>query len=523
MGRPATVFAIALAAATLYAGIHFGSTTAGGADSYGYVSEAGLFLQRRIAIREDIVRQSPWPHAADTWAPLGFRASPHAADAIVPLYAPGLPALMAIVQAAAGFCAAFVVVPLCGALTVWLTFVAGQRLFERPLVSTASAVLVASSPIFLYQLMNPMSDVPVTAAWTAALVAAASGWPLAAGVASGIAVAIRPNLAAAAIALLAWHVIAGHRPLRYAAGVAPFVAAIGLLNASAYESAVISGYGTLDELYAWSHWRTNVRQFAVWTVETQTPVVAVAALYIAAPRLFAPSRVRHPRLLIVGFAAAVTLSYVFYQPFDAWWYLRFLLPLWPVMMVLTAAALDAAARPLRAHGVAPFVLAIALLAASGAAIAAKRYAFDVGRSERRYIDVARFVQARTEPQAVMFAVQHSGTLRLYGGRLTLRFDQLDPAWLERAIAFLAARGRHPYIVVEAGERTAFIERFGGQSDVGRLGWAPLGALADANVLVYDALDRSRSDAPLAISNAASRRIGWRCDRPAVWPPPVSER
>lgn len=520
MRYAAATVAIALSLAMLIAGIHWGSTTAGGADSYGYVSEAGMFLQRTLTVREEIIRQSPWPNAADTWAPLGFRASPHIADAIVPLYAPGLPALMALVQAVAGFCAAFVVVPICGALTVWLTFVLGQRLFARPLVSAAASALVASSPIFLYQLMNPMSDVPATAAWTGALVLAASGWPAAAGVASGVALAIRPNLAAVALALAAWLTLtrqSHHGPLRYMAGVAPFAIALGLLNATAYESALVSGYGTLEELYAWSHWTTNLRQFAGWTIDTQTPVVALASLYLVAPRLFPPSRVPRSRTLIAAFAGSIAISYLFYQPFDAWWYLRFLLPMWPVMMVLTAAALDAAARPLGAPGIVPFTLAIALFATNGTAVAAKRSAFDIGRGERRYIDVARFVQSRTDPRAVIIALQHSGTLRLYAGRLTLRFDQLDPNWLDRAVAFLDDQGRHPYIVVEAGERALFVERFGQASEIGRLDWNPSGTLADANVLVYDALDRTRSEPPLAIANAASRRTGWRCDPPAAWP------
>ena len=50
-----------------------------------------------------------------TWSPLGYRPSPHRPDAIVPLYAPGLPLLMALAQLIAGFCGAFLVVPLCGA------------------------------------------------------------------------------------------------------------------------------------------------------------------------------------------------------------------------------------------------------------------------------------------------------------------------------------------------------------------------------------------------------------------------
>jgi len=44
-GRGGALAAGVLAASTLYAGIHWGSTVAGGADSYGYVSQANLWLR----------------------------------------------------------------------------------------------------------------------------------------------------------------------------------------------------------------------------------------------------------------------------------------------------------------------------------------------------------------------------------------------------------------------------------------------------------------------------------------------
>ena len=100
---------------------------------YGYVSQAGLWRRRpadRAAGRRRDRRRGRG--AAETWTPLGYRPSPHQRGAIVPIYAPGLPLLMALLQAVGGFCAAFLVVPLCGALTVWLTFALGRRVFETP-------------------------------------------------------------------------------------------------------------------------------------------------------------------------------------------------------------------------------------------------------------------------------------------------------------------------------------------------------------------------------------------------------
>src|SRR5262249_46699161 len=153
------------------------------------------------------------------------------------------------------------------------------------------------------------------------------------------------------------------RPLLFVAALAPFIVAVGAINARMYESALVSGYGTLNELYSWSYWPANLRQFTTWTIDTQTPVVALAALFLFAPRLFPPTCVPHPRFLVIAFGAAVKLSYLFYRPFDAWWYLRFLLPVWPIMMVFTVAAFDPIAARFKRPMGATVMIPVALLAA----------------------------------------------------------------------------------------------------------------------------------------------------------------
>src|SRR3954469_25863065 len=124
--RPAaaipTALALLLSIAVLAAGLRYGAMVAGGADSYGYISQAGYWQRGTVVVQEDVIRPSPWPGAPLTWSPLGYRPSPNQPGAIVPLYAPGLPLLMALLQLLGGYCGAFFVVPLCGALTIWLTY-----------------------------------------------------------------------------------------------------------------------------------------------------------------------------------------------------------------------------------------------------------------------------------------------------------------------------------------------------------------------------------------------------------------
>jgi hypothetical protein len=515
-----SIAAAAVALAVLAAGVRWGAMVAGGADSYGYVSQAGLWQGGLPIVQQDIARSSPWPDAAETWAPLGYRPSPHERGAIVPIYAPGLPLLMALLQAVGGFCAAFLVVPLCGALAVWLTFSLGRRVFADDAVGAAGALLLATSPTFLYQLMNAMSDVPVTAFAALALTLALGDRPLVSGVAMSAAIAIRPNLAPLALPLAVWLAVSDRRrAVWFALGVAPAIAGLAWLNATLYESAFVSGYGTTGDLYALRFFASNVRQFAVsiLTVEASIVAGAVAALIAYARGRARLATIPQAIRLAGAWIAIVFLSYLFYQPFDAWWYLRFLLPAWPVVMVWAAAACMSAFAGVETsrRRVAVGVL-VAVLAARGVQTSASRDVFDLARGERRYIDVARFVASHTDPDAVLLSVQHSGSIRLYTGRLTLRFVVLRPEWLDRTVEHLQSIGRHPYFVLDGAEVDAFRSRFASASRLGRLDWPPVATLG-AVVSIYDPL--ARADVPsLAIARTRGSR-GWlRCEPPQSWPP-----
>src|SRR5262245_49839075 len=306
--RQASVAAAIVAAAAGASSVHWGSGVVGGADSYGYLSQAGLWQQGELLIQGDLIRQSPWPLAIETWAPLGYRPAAGRIDAVAPLYPSGLPIIMALFQSVFGYCAAFAVVPISAAAVVALTFALGMRVFARASPALWAALLVAASPVFLFQSMNPMTDVPVVAAWTLALLLAAAGWPLACGVAIAIALAIRPNLLLVAAAVFAWTAACDWqswrpigrvptRTLRLIAGAAPAVIGIAWLNASLFGSPISSGYGSLDSLYSFRHFGKNLSQFTTWIFDTQTPIVLASVLFFAAPRWIGTARVLYPRLL----------------------------------------------------------------------------------------------------------------------------------------------------------------------------------------------------------------------------------
>ena len=130
--------------------------------------------------------------------------------------------------------------------------------------------------------------------------------------------------------------------------------------------------------------------------------------------------------------------------------MRFLIPAIPVVFLLAADAVDWAAHrspSLRVAAVAAFAVAAAIHAI--AFMDAKDILGNRVAEQRRYLDGAVYVDRTLPPEAVVLAMQHSGSVRYYAGRLTMRWDVLDPAWLDRAVTTLGDRGVPVYALIEA--------------------------------------------------------------------------
>ena len=488
------------------AGCVRGAGVAGGADAYGYVSQALLWLKGLPLQAEPLAARVPWPHAEWTFSPLGYRPGLEPA-VIVPTYPPGLPLTMSALAGVFGPGAVYWVVPILGAVAVWLTYLLGRRVADAA-SGAAAAVLFAASPVFLYQLVQPMSDVPVTAWWLLSLWGASAGRPFMAGAGAAAALLTRPNLAPVAAPVLVAvvrHAYSRHRTpgaaLRamsiFALPLAGAAAFLAWLNTRLYGSPFASGYGSPSELFALANVPVNAGRYLRWLFDTHTPVVLLGpAAAVALPfwRQRGPGRPLKAHVwTCLAFAAFVLACYLPYLPFEEWWYLRFLLPAIPVLLVLTTPFLVrlASAAPPRAR--APLLAAgVALLATHYVATAANRSAFDLQRLESRYVAAGGFAARELPERAVLLSLQESGPLRMYGGRLTLRFDHLDPQSLDQAVAFLDRAGRRPYFVLEAWEEAQFRERFAGSSALGLLDWPPMAEVgAPVKVRFYDPRDRRR--------------------------------
>jgi len=472
--RLAPIAAWTAAGVFLFVGISCGSRAAAASDPFGYVSQSALWQQRRLAIDYKFAAALPWPEASQTLAPLGFKVSPD--SRMVPTYAAGAPLLMAAGRLFTA-CGPFIVGPLCGAALILFTFYLGRSSFGAG-AAIAAALLVACSPVVLFMALMPMADVPAAAFWTGALAFSAlrtQRHVVAGGLLTGIAIAIRPNLAPLAVFpwLLAMTRVRGLRAasidtLLFASTSLPWVGLVAWLNNHWYGSPLTSGYGGLSEAFSTSHVATNVRNYAAWWWESQGPLGFAFLLALVVRRI----QLRH-FLILAGFGCGLFLLYVSYLPFDAWWFLRFLLPAVPLAFLFGADAVQAVGRSSATARAAALAAFVVIAGAHATHFNDLHRITSIGAGEERYVQPALFIDTATPPDAIVFTIHHSGSIRYYAGRLTLRWDLLDGAWLDRTVEELRRREIPVYLLLEHFERQQFEERFKGQRTLAVLTTVPL--------------------------------------------------
>jgi hypothetical protein len=497
-------FALALAGAVLVFGLTRATGVAGGSDSYGYLSQAELWRSGLPIVPQPWSLAPPWPNADRTFIPLGY-APGTVPGIMVPSYAAGFPLLLASATAIGGHTAMFWIVPIAGALLVLLAFAAG-RLLGSDAAGLAGAWLVATNPTLLGEVTAPMSDI------VAASALAGSCWlilgtgrrrAVAGGLASALAVLVRPNLAPTVCLMTLWVAARrgpdGYRDLGRAAifalAAAPGFLVTAWINWRFYGSPLVSGYGALSSIYHWQNMLPNLERYVALIVASHAPLALLgfAAIVLAAAGLPSGSGDRSIHAGIALFVFSLVLQYLAYEAATGGGYLRFLLPCWPFVMTAAAALLFAAAtsRPARAF------VALALIVAGG--YGPYRLSREGGmqdwRGERRYPIVAAHVRELTGPSSVVFADQHSGSLRYYGGRMTLRYDLMDPTWLDRSIAWLAAHGAHSYALLDDDEVKRFRQRFAGQERVSALDYPIFVYRGTMIVHFYDLLRNAADTTP----------------------------
>jgi hypothetical protein len=230
------------------------------------------------------------------------------------------------------------------------------------------------------------------------------------------------------------------------------------VNTVLYGDPLTSGYGQSANLFAVDVVPRNLLAYGKWLLIVNTPLLIlllVAAWFVVDRRFF---------VICGSVCLAVSLPYILYVfEADDWEMLRFVLP--GLVFVVMLAAMAAAAL---AQRYTPAPVASLLVLALAGSVAAASYDFLQGRGvfrlrvvESKYPAVAAWVERNTAADAIVLASLHSGSVRHYSGRATLRWDQLPSGRLAPTISAIVERNRSVFLVLDGtSEREQFARRFG---------------------------------------------------------------
>ena len=483
--RRAATVAMLLALA-LYAVVlveHVGAV-AGGSDSSGYMNHARLLASGHIHVPPRTVAGLPQADAPYfLYVPLGFKPAWNG-DGLVPTYPTGFALFVLALKPIAGWRHA-------GDLTIILnslgglvaTYALGRMVGLGRKWSVLGAFVVAMSPLYLWSSLQAMSDVPSLAWTTVAVVAALKSrerapWALAAGAAIAIDVLLRPsNL----LAFLPVAIALGLSPRRWILlimGGLPGAIFYAVHSSSAYGSYFSTGYGDSSSEFSGGFVPATLRHYARWMPGLFTPLVA---LVCGLPWL-RREKVCTRWLLGTWILAFVTFYSVYKYTHETWWYLRFLLPAAPALVVgslLVLRSLLSRAQPRFDPGrsASAFAAALAIVAALSWWSIRDLPALSIGRSELRYGYVADWMLENVPSDAVCLTMQASGALFYYTPFTFIRWDSLDSGNVGKVEAAIRKSGRPLYAVLfpfEIDEQHVLQKRMPGH-------WTQVGKVQDVTI------------------------------------------
>ncbi len=463
---------------------------AGGSDSSGYLNNARLLRAGHIIEQQREIAGLKYPNMPEySYIPLGF--VPFAAGHMVPTYPLGLSVLMLAVAPFTGW-------PLAPHVTMWLHTMLGVflmyqlgRVFGFSRRSSAfGALLLGVCPLYLFMSVQAMSDTPAVV-WCMAAVLTAWlsrrhwAWALASGVSVAIAVLVRPSdlliMLPVAICLgFSWR-----QWLALIVGGAPGAVFLALFNRALYGQALTTGYGAVGGIFQLEYAPPALLNYIKWLPVLLTPGLV---LIFALPWLIRRETVRAGAVLISWILVLLGFYVFYYHTHETWWYLRFILPAFPALIlgILWAARAIAARRPQFGSPGVPAALAL-LVAAWSSYWVDNLNALDSGRGEKVYPDTARWARAHLPPNAVVLSMQMSGALLYYTNLTFLRWDQFDPPAFAPVEKFCVAAGRPIYAVLFPFEEKDVLEkRLPGH-------WSQVGAISQVTVW--------RRDEPASVSAA----------------------
>lgn len=437
----------------------FTATWAGGADSSGYLNSARLLLEGKI--REPVAILPGYepplgnPHH---YQPLGYLAEINEDGAwMVPTYPLGLP----LHYAAASFFVGLGQAPalinvLTGLISAWVLALFARRIGLSSGWAVGAVLVLCSCPLFLCYLLQPMSD-SLALMWS--LIAVYLGWrsrekwpwAIGAGVAVAISVFVRPTgiLIVPAVALAmgfngrAW----------LACGIAGLPPAVFLLvyNDTLYGDPFKTGYGNIGSSFQLDYASLSLPHIARWLPVVLSPIVMVLAGF----GVWSLRKKKQLLAVLLVWITAIVGCYLFYyHTHETWWYLRFILPSFPAIILLAMSGGQALLEKVSSPHVQTRWLVVILTSIVAWEVWWVRnlHVTSVKTEERTYPTVTTWMNEHLPANAIIFQMQTSGASQFYSRFTSLRYDLMTREQLLAVTQIAVAAQRPVYAVLYPYEK-----------------------------------------------------------------------
>lgn len=440
---------------------------ASGADNSGYMNAARLFLAGKI--RENLrLPQGMQPGQFRPWlfTPLGFSPSPDGKE-LVPFYPPGLSATQALFAVVTGSIesAAQAVNVFCGVLLVFFTYRLGRALGLSPAASLGGSLLLAANPVTVRFFTWNMSDGPATT-WAVAAVYFAvrsqkkPGFAALAGFFFALGAATRPTnaLLLPVLAYTLWR--RSKAQLFFALGASPFLGALFFYNHLQYGAFWRTGYGAMAREFKLRYFLPTLLHYGAWMGRFFSPLALVP--FVA--HVLAIRRRQPVHFLLALWWLPFFGFYAFYKyTNDTWWYLRFVLPAFPALILAGVAAFSErqqvlAERFSRRGAAALAALMAAVALSTNVFWLAKLRVFSLSGEETVYRQAVHWVCSQTPENSLLFASQLSGAFYFYSSRGIVRHDLVTSRELTELLRQREQGGFPAYMALFDFEAETFTRR-----------------------------------------------------------------
>jgi hypothetical protein len=439
---------------------------ASSSDSSGYFNNARLLGRGEFFTP---IRMLPGYPATQfgyaTFQPLGFQIQPNAGR-MAPTYPIGLPLHLLAASWIVGWDHAAVMVNLLAVFASGGFLWAMARWLDLPMILAAIGVFwLLACPLFLFSALQPMSDL-LALAWSLAVLYTALQardkwrWGIICGLATGFAVLVRPTNALLLVPIILAVGFRWKTLVAIAVAGLPAATVLTIYNWRVYGSPLATGYGDISAIFGPSFMRHNLAHFAYWI-----PALLSPAIFLALLVPFFPQTRKRGYITLAGWFFALTAFYTFYyHAGETWWYLRFILSIFPALILLALSSISAGARALRLRPASIAVVMSCILSIVAWQEITKTKQFEImtlARGEKNYPDAAHWAQMNIPANSAIFCMQVSGAFFYYSDFLLVRWDQIEPAQHDRLLNVIAEQKRPVYAALFEFETPQALEKIGG--------------------------------------------------------------